>query len=85
MSSTIADKLSLLANTKKDIRQAIIDKGGTVDADPFSAYAQAIAAIPAKGSSTYKAMLVMESIVNSTETRDEDAIVSSVQEVLTQI
>lgn len=84
--STIADKLRLLANTKKNIRQAIIDKGVEVNVNPFSAYAKAIAAIPAnKGSNTYKAMLVMESIVNSTETRDEDEIVSSVQEILTQI
>lgn len=47
MSGTIADKLSLLANTKAGIKQAIINKGVAVSSDDaFSTYPAKIAAIP---------------------------------------
>lgn len=43
---TVRDKLNLLLNTKKSIREAIIGKGQTVaDTDPFSSYPEKIAAI----------------------------------------
>lgn len=43
---TIADKLNKLAESKADIKAAIIEKGQTVgDADPFASYAGKIAAI----------------------------------------
>ena len=48
---TIADKLSLLQQTKADIKAAIIEKGQSVaDADPFSSYPQKIRAIEGGGS-----------------------------------
>ena len=47
MSGTIADKLSLLENTKAGIKQAIINKGVAVSSsDAFSTYPAKIAAIP---------------------------------------
>lgn len=43
---TVRDKLNLLLNTKKSIREAIIGKGQAVaDTDPFSSYPEKIAAI----------------------------------------
>lgn len=48
----IADNLALLAQTKENIRQAIITMGGEVESGtPFSAYTQAILAIPTGGTS----------------------------------
>lgn len=48
----IADNLALLAQTKENIRQAIITMGGEVESGtPFSAYTQAILAIPTGGGS----------------------------------
>lgn len=45
---TIANKLNLLMSTKAAIRAALIEKGQTVaDGDPFSSYADKIAAIEA--------------------------------------
>lgn len=50
MAHTIADKLSLLQNTKECIRQAIIDKGVEVsEADTFASYPEKIAAISSGG------------------------------------
>ena len=48
----IAENLTLLAQTKENIRQAIITMGGEVESGtPFSAYTQAILAIPTGGGS----------------------------------
>lgn len=48
----ISENLTLLAQTKENIRQAIITMGGTVEASaPFSTYPQAILAIPTGGTS----------------------------------
>lgn len=50
MMGTIADKLTLLSNTKKEIRAAIEEKGQTVaDTDPFSSYPEKIRAIDGGG------------------------------------
>lgn len=47
---TIADELSLLANTKSEIKSAIIQKGVEVlDTDPFSVYPDKILQIPSGG------------------------------------
>jgi hypothetical protein len=44
--STIADKLRTILGIKTEIKQAIIDKGGTVDdATPFADYPEQILAI----------------------------------------
>jgi hypothetical protein len=48
---TISDKLSYLADTKNDIKQAIIDKGVSVsNSDTFRSYASKIAGITTGGS-----------------------------------
>lgn len=47
---TISEQLTALANIKADIKQAIIDKGGTVsDSDAFSTYADKIDGISGGG------------------------------------
>lgn len=47
---TISEQLTALANIKADIKQAIIDKGGTVsDSDAFSTYADKIGDISGGG------------------------------------
>lgn len=50
---TISEQLTALADIKADIKQAIIDKGGTVsDSDAFSTYADKISNLP--GGSDWK-------------------------------
>lgn len=49
--STTIDRLNLLANTKADIKAAIIEKGQVVD-DVFSTYADKIRAIQTGGTVT---------------------------------
>lgn len=45
--NTVADKLMKLAQTKSDIRQALLDKGFNVpDTMPFSGYADLIRGLP---------------------------------------
>lgn len=47
---TIEENLTLLANTKESIRQAINNKGGEIETGtPFSGYANAISSLPSGG------------------------------------
>lgn len=51
---TTAEKLAYLANTKADIRAAMVEKGIEVPENtPFREYAEKIAAIPSKMAQTY--------------------------------
>ena len=51
---TTAEKLAYLANTKADIRAAMVEKGIEVpQSTPFRKYAEKIAAIPSKMAQTY--------------------------------
>lgn len=51
---TTAEKLGYLANTKADIRAAMVEKGIEVpQSTPFRKYAEKIAAIPSKMAQTY--------------------------------
>ncbi len=51
---TIAEKLAYLADTKADIRAAMVEKGIEVpQSTPFRKYAEKIAAIPSKMAQTY--------------------------------
>nr|DAP69518.1 MAG TPA: tail protein [Caudoviricetes sp.] len=54
MMGTTAEKLAYLANTKADIRAAMVEKGIEVpQSTPFRKYAEKIAAIPSKMAQTY--------------------------------
>ena len=54
MMGTTAEKLGYLANTKADIRAAMVEKGIEVpQSTPFRKYAEKIAAIPSKMAQTY--------------------------------
>lgn len=51
---TISDKLAYLADTKADLRAAMVEKGIEVpQSTPFRKYAEKIAAIPSKMAQTY--------------------------------
>lgn len=63
---TIQENLELLLNTKNAIRQAIIDKGGSVsEADAFAAYATAILDLPSGGGEDFSAYPNLDENVTS--------------------